>query len=329
MSIPEIHNEEDLFQLVELIAFNRQDRSPGSLIAMADDSESLLEEVCFVDWPYLELTICGERFDGGIPARLMPAIHSYQWMLDRAYARSLGKDARGLTLDERKRIELVVGLKPGSTSIISDISTALNSAVQLVQEASSMSEAGATATIVCTAVFFAAGIVKANMRKETKRSLSEQETERLRIVADLARDSVDMRAALSDMSKTNRALLKCLENDDRLFVDGEFIVNGRDANRIARKRRRESVRENVYGEFYVRSIGAPVSRKGIRVVVCDVDSEDEFTVDIPPSRVSDRGLSVLSRALLEKAPVPMHIHAMRRGTTVVHATLLSLDPPGN
>ena len=50
----QIRSEDDVFEAIELVDTGRLD-----------------DEIRFVDWPRLELTIRGELFDGGLPTRIM------------------------------------------------------------------------------------------------------------------------------------------------------------------------------------------------------------------------------------------------------------------
>ena len=76
----EIRNEQDLFRAIEPLRFDGGDEEafrerPASYVA-----EEPSGGIQFVGWPSFRITICGERFDGGIPARLMPALYKYQLM---------------------------------------------------------------------------------------------------------------------------------------------------------------------------------------------------------------------------------------------------------
>ena len=81
-----------------------------------------------------ELTIRGEDFDGGVPTRIMPALLRLQRAIDRACARSLGKDGGRLAREERKRVELIVRFEPGSTTFSSELAPVLNNALAVGEE---------------------------------------------------------------------------------------------------------------------------------------------------------------------------------------------------
>ena len=185
----EIRNEKDLHRAIESVWFGHTELRPGRPTHMSYTADIPIDEIGFVGWPRLDISMRGEKFNGGIPARVMPALYKYQLMLDRAYARTIGADARGLTLSDRKRIELIVGLEHGSTSIVSDLSSVLNGALELMNFVTGLPSREAGLVVLIVALSMAPGVVKTHMREKTKRiqlnkdaRMSEQETERIRLL---------------------------------------------------------------------------------------------------------------------------------------------------
>ena len=330
----DIRDEKDLHRAIESVLFGHTELRPGRPSTMSYTSDIALDEIGFVGWPHLDITICGEKFNGGIPARVMPALYKYQLLLDRAYARTIGADARGLTLSDRKRIELIVGLEPGSTSFVSDLSSVLNGALELLKFVTGLSPREAGLAVLIVALAMAPGVVKTHMREKTERirlnqqaRMSEQETERIRLTTEIMRGPRHLRAPLDDAAKAHSALLGCLDDSDQLYVDGEYILSGRDVSRSTRKRRRVPVRERLEGEYLVLSLDAPRSRRGFRAEVRNVESEVEFTVDIDPAIFSDDMMSDLLRARRDGKPLFMRVDAFTRGAQIVRATLVSSGSP--
>ena len=134
-------------------------------------------------------------------------------MIDRALARSLHTNARGLTTSDRKRIELVFSLNQSSTSVNSDLSEPLNYSLGVIL---SRKDVQAALLILAFAGIQGLGIWKAHIEAETRRhqmtynvQISKEETERLQIVARLAENSAQLRANLDDMAE--RRGMRCLD----------------------------------------------------------------------------------------------------------------------
>ena len=160
----EIRSARDLHEILDTLA--QMDR--GWLKVGGNGLREIpLERIRFDGWPRLDITIRGEKFVGGMPARIMPALYKYQWVIDRALARSLHTSARGLTTKDRKSIELIIGLNQGSTSFDSDLSAVLNNAIDVIKQRADP----LTIVVILTlaGMVQGAGVWKAHIEAEAKR----------------------------------------------------------------------------------------------------------------------------------------------------------------
>ena len=291
-----------------------------------------LADIRFNEWPRLDITLRGEKFDGGVPARILPALYKFQWMIDRAYARSLHTSARGLSTAERQRLELIIRLNPGCTSFDFDLWKALNNAIQLID-----SKVGAGPVIVIlglAGIAAGAGIWKAHIQAEAARhnmairvQMSDAETERLRIIERLAVHFSHVRETVEDMGEAQNALLRCLDDRDELIVGDELVVNGRVGRRIARKPREVSARELLDGEFFIIAVETGPARSGFRLRVRELGSSDELRISIPHDALPQEQLSMLQRAEWHKTSLRMQVYIDTVGSRVVRATLVSVRLP--
>lgn len=330
----EIHDEKDLHRAIRSVWFGHTEVRRGRPASGSYTAEIPIDEIGFVGWPRLDITVCGDNFRGGIPARVMPALYKYQLMLDRVYARAIGADARGLTLLDRKRIELIVGLEPGSTSIGSDVSAVLNSILELLKYVTNLSARQAALGVLIAALAMAPDVVKTHMREKTERlrmdheaRMGEQQLELVRLVAEISRGPKHLRAPLDDAAQAHNALLGCLDDSDQLYVDGEYVLSGQDVRRSPRKRRRAPLRERLEAEYLVLSVYAPRSRRGARVEVRDLETDVELTLDIDLDTFSDDTISDLLRARHASKPLPMKVDVFAKGEQIVRATLVSIGLP--
>ena len=323
----EIRSARDLHEILDTLA--QMDR--GWLKVGGNGLREIpLERIRFDGWPRLDITIRGEKFVGGMPARIMPALYKYQWVIDRALARSLHTSARGLTTKDRKSIELIIGLNQGSTSFDSDLSAVLNNAIDVIKQRADP----LTIVVILTlaGMVQGAGVWKAHIEAEAKRhqmayhvQLSQEETKRLQTIATLAENFSHVRANRDDMGETQNALLRCLDDRDELFVGNEFIVDGRVGKRIARKPR--DVREEgiLDSEFFIETVHTGPERSGYQVHLREAGSSTTLRILIPDGGLPPNLISVLRQAEWDKKPVRMQIHVATVGGDVVEATLVGLN----
>ena len=287
-----INNEDDLFRLIDFILKEIEPSATGQTRKI-HVPELPLDEIRFDGWPRLNLAIEGEKFDGGLPIRLMPTLVRYQRIMDRAYARSLGKKRARLTEYESKRVELIAYVKPGSTSISSGLSRALTNA--LVEAVRNMSSTTLVITILGTAAIIGTTIIwKAGIEAELERSrfrhdleMSELETEeRLATISHLAGVYPNVNADLGEMLDARDSLFKSLDDRDQLTVRGEFIADGRTGKRIARQPRHVPVPAVREGEYFILSVDTGRLQSGFRARLRELESGGEITVSIPEGALS-------------------------------------------
>ena len=310
----EIRSEDDLFRAIALLD---GDEWPDGQI------------VRFVDWPRYEITIRGEDFDGGVPTRIMPALLELQQAVNRAYGRSVYGTDRRLTQDERKKTELIVRLKPGSTTFQADITEVLNT---IITEAARNMTGPDTVTVVLGVAFIFAGasVWKGYINKAAKDreidhriQMSKEETERYRIFGGVAERHSSVAEHLADMNAAQRQLLNRLDRNDRLLVGGEEIVDGEIGRRIARRGRTERVEDRLDGNFVILSVDSGQVRDGFRVRVKDVVSGGDLLVWIPEGTLPPEQIADLQSGEWKKKPLHMRINTVRAGGRVVKATLIS------
>ena len=207
-----------------------------------------------------------------------------------------------------------------------------NNAAQLMHYAGGLSGVEAGFYVSLMAVATIPGVVKAYMREKTERHrvdhefrMSQQDMERLRLVADLGRENSQLRTNLADISRAHNSLLRCLDEEDQLYVDGEYILSGRDVRRGPLRRRSASVPETLDGYYFVRSIVAPQSGGRFRVHIRNAESGIELTAVVRPEDSSDDLMSAVYYGFRDRRPIPMRIEASSSGGQIINAVLVSTD----
>ena len=308
----EIRSEEDLFRAIQIFDGGDHDDLPS---------------VTFVDWPRYEITIRGEDFDGGVPTRIMPAFLKLQSTIRRGYARSVhGSGRHRLTKEELKQTELVVLLEAGaSTKFLSELAPLFNNAIKNMSGTQTVIVILGLAAIVPSSFIWKA-YVDAEVQKreiEHRTVATKEETERFHMVVNLADRYADVAEHLADTNATQNTLLKRLEDDDQLLVDGDEIIDGETARQIVRKIRQEPISDRLDSTFIILSVESGSVRDGFRVHIRDTVSGDKLKVSIPSGTLSEEQLDALRNGEWQKQPLRLEINTRRIGKRILEATLIS------
>ena len=194
----------------------------------------------------LKLKIEGEDFDGSIPRRIMPAALGLQKEIYRTYALAkFGKpDIPKLSRTDRRRSEIVVKVEKGSANFIMALDVIINWITR-----TGMTPELAIAIVGLATVFgggwYAKSIV--NNREKTKRteveakklvSLSQEETERARITAGVARENVVLKESLDRYKTPFEHVMRHLDPDDTLSINDQEIIDGETARQLSEPARK-------------------------------------------------------------------------------------------
>ena len=317
----EIRGDEDLFRVIERIRAE----------AWQDD-----DQIVFVDWPRYKITIVGERFGGGVPTRIMPALLDVQRIIDRTYAKNVYGVEKPLTQEDRKKTEIIVHLKSGSTTFESEMSSIFNAMVSAVENMSGNESVIAilgVAAMYATSTIFKAYInTSAQKHKiEYRAKMNEEETERYRIFSELASQNAQVAKSLADVNAAQTALIKRLHEKDSILMNGEEIVTGEIGKIITRPERPPRVEEIIDSDFTILSVHSGDIRGGFRLWVreagSEVGSKQSLKIFIPGDTLPPEQIDDLQNGEWRKTPIRMQINTARIGNRVVKATLISAGPP--
>lgn len=307
-----ISNEDDLFKILEDI------RRGGHL-----DPNSVI----FNGWPKYEVVIRGEDFNGGVPTRIMPALLSLQKSIDEAYAQSLYGEKRRLTKEERRRTEIVVHLHQGSTKFEASLWDILNNLLK----AAAKSMNGTQTLIAILGVAAIAGSswslkiwleTQSHDKKiEFDAKANEQETERYRILADLANQNAQLASAKAAFEQTNRDLINRLEDKDTLVLDDSTIVTGAEGRKIVRNAPDAPIEIRLDGKYRILSVQSGAVKSGFKATVENIETGEHLMIDIPDGTLTSSQLESLQKGEWEKTPLHMQINASKRGNKILKATL--------
>lgn len=318
-----ISSEDDLFEALDRL-----------LADGADQVGAEGWEVTFDGWPRLEITLRGEDFDGGIPTRIMPALLDMQRKVDEAYLRLTEGEVRRLKKEERRKTELVVRVKSGSSVFSSELAPVLNAIAQAVGKMngtetliSILSVAAITGGVLAFKYYLSNR--QAAKELDIKLAMSAEETRRLEVVERAIERSNEIVKEQSEaQAKAFDNLLNRLDPRDTVVADGEVLIDGETGKKLARAPRREVIESRLDGDFMILSVDSGGVRGGFKLHVRKVDEDLELAVTVPEGTLAEAQIKTLQEGEWGKRPLSMQLNTRKRGDVIVEATLVEAGLAG-
>ena len=281
-----------------------------SRIKRGDWDES--QEISFDNYPRFEVTLVGERFDGGVPTRIMPALLELQRTIDKSTIEIMG--VKRLDAQMLRRTEIVVRVQSGSSSFVADLSPVLNTLVGQMTGIQSLSAILGLGFIFGGTLAFKyylrhRGEVHKQDLKHGERlkrldyelELSAEETKRMEIVSSLKQDSPLTEQIFKHQDRVYSTLLNKLEAKDELAIHGTKLVNGAAGRVLARKPKEERVEDRLDGTYIIIDVASGNVSDGYRATVCEVDTGEELRLEIPGGTLTEDQVEQLQEGEWEKA----------------------------
>ncbi len=281
----------------------------------------------FDGWPTMFLDVSGRDWHSTVPTRIMPSLLDLQRDLNRAYASVRYQEAnlRRLRDEEKDDLEVVVKVGPGSSKFSADLWGQLGK----IAEAAVGRMSGTEITI--TVLGLALSVVSAVMfrqwlaaRKEERQAqaqieLSQQETERLRVITEAMRQQPDLRAISADVDATRNRLLKATKPGDVMAV-ADVPVTSDEAREIVQPERERAREVEIEGEFVV--LGNRTDKgDGFRISVRRVGDGLTLTADVPLA-LDYAQQQIIQRAEWSKGRVRLSIEAEMLRETFARGTVV-------
>lgn len=307
-----ISNEDELFDLL-------RDLEDGKRLGPGD--------VIFDGWPKYEVIIRGEDFNGGVPTRIMPALLSFQRAIDEAYALSVYGESRRLSKEERRQTEIVVHLDKGSTKFEAPLWDALNNALTAAMKSMDGTQA-LIAILGVAAMVGGVWVVKLwlearsrDKKIEFEANATKEETERFRIISELAKNNAQLAGAKAALEESNSQLIRKLDDRDSLVLGKDTEISGADGRAAVRKTPDDPVEVRLDGEYRILSVHSGAVKSGFKVSIENVETKEQLVIDIPDGTLTPTQLTSLQQGEWEKATLQMKINASKRGDRILKATL--------
>lgn len=290
--------------------------------------------ITFKGWPVFNLTIEGGDFNGSIPTRIMPPIMDLQKEIHRIYCRARynTEDTKKLTSEERELLELVVSIKPGSTKFATDLFNALNEIIKN----SNMSGTQVLILLVTISTLIASsvgwkdwlGAKEREHGQEATTELSQQETERLKLVTDALTRIPELKHNKEAITNFQSALSKKLKPSDQIKINGESIITGERAAEIVPAPKESAKEIRLDGKYVINEVKFPQKYGGdYRFSVTRLLDDKSFMVDAAPDILSTEQMEILKESGFSVKHVNMQINAREYRGHITDANMISIEWP--
>lgn len=255
--------------------------------ATSDDDFPASVELVFDGWPTYDMHVSGSDWHSTVPTRVMMPMLEVQRDIYRAYTKlwygtpSLNR----LTDNERERLELLLRVDEGSSDFTVDMWKQLSLLAEKALE--KMDGRDVTITVLGLAVTWGCTVVakawiarrQEASRTEVTVKLSEQETERMKLVTSAIRIQPAVAEAQADYAASQNRLLKTVKPDDSVEIKGVALTGGQ-AKDITLEERAHARETHIAGIF--RILSNDTSKQGyFRIKVARVDDGLQFSADVP------------------------------------------------
>lgn len=238
----QLSNEDQAWELIRKLSTNNVDENAT---------------VSFNDFPVVRIKYSGNNFKGNVNTRLCDVIYELQNEVNKIYCMAVYNDpSRRLTKEEHDSLEIFVTVAEGSSDLIANLSTIFN---KIVTEGFRNMESKHIMIVMSVATISIGGYFIADKYFEHKtainkdavlQTMSQQETERFRILERIVKQNPTAEGAVSAGKAVGDKALKAIKPDETVETGGEKITYPEVKEKF--KRTRTTPEEVEFsGQFYV------------------------------------------------------------------------------
>jgi hypothetical protein len=323
-----------------LITINNEAAAFAALeSALKNEFDDKVVKLEFDGWPMIKLKYTGALFDGTITPDIAQAIVDLQGTLNRVYAQAVknSPNARGLTEEEKRKIQIIVRVESGSSLFEFDLTEfASNIAIELMNK---MTPTDMTILVLSVTTVATAGFVLKHFltnRSEEKKlqieankalSLSKEETERSKILASVISQIQTVKNASEGVQEFHNALLKSAQAADTFSIQtetGALTITGDEARSAHRAKRRVPLETQPNGNYLIQSF-TWIDEETARLKIQSEYTGEVFPAELPISALRDDQKTWLKNGVVDKIRVYLTINATVLDGAVTTARIVSLD----
>lgn len=307
-------------------------------LEMATKGDGLPDDfdIVFDGWPNLEIKFDGKDWKGTVPTRIMQPLLDAQKDLHRTYVMmAYGfPNLRKLTDDDRDNLEIVVKVNEGSSEYIAELAPQLTEIAN--QAIGKMNSTDILIAILGVALIWggkeiAKAYISAKLesaKEEQKVKLSEQETERMKVMASVVKIAPVVSDANDNYEATQTKMLKAVKPGDSVSIR-DVKISSVEAAEITQREKPESLEKFMSGTFRVLANDAS-KENGFRIKISRLEDGMTFNADVPLALNDD------CKSLIQKAEwsngnqlVDLDIRATILNGRVTRAVVLAASKPLN
>jgi len=325
-----IKNEQDAWRLLEM--------------AVKEDKRLEGAEITFKGWPKLEVVVRGGDLKGTLPGRYLPALQEYQDAVYKTYSYAKYKEysLRRLTDQDKRDAQLVYKIEEGSSEFIADFQEVLENTLAIA--VGRMSGEQILIAVIVSALLIGGrsmmklwldhkqdkngkdltaraidALAKSNEALATRPSDADKN---LPLFVEALRESTAARKALSGFDEASKRLVLSMDDKDKIVIDGDEY-EGAEVKRYVRAQRISSEQFSVVGPAQLSSLNNSFTR-GMDIGVKMLESGEAFHAKLDEGRLIDEEVRVISKALLKREAIWVHIEGKTRKKVVVDAYIHSV-----
>lgn len=258
-------------------------------------------QLVFDGWPTWGMRITGHDWQSSVPTRIMAPLLEVQKDIYRSYTSSVygTTNIKRLTNEERDDLELIVKVDKGSSDYKAEL---FNQLTMLASKmVSNMNGTESLIAILGIALAVSGTIVTKSWiasRQQEKQldqtvKLSEQETERMKILARAAKSEPLVEATIENVEDSQNKILKTLKPNDSINFNDVSLDAGQ-AKEIAQADRAKSEDIDIQGLFAIQA-NDTTHPGGFKIKVSRVSDGIVFNAIVPIE------LSIDQRNLIQDA----------------------------
>lgn len=312
------------------------------VIQNEDDAWDLLKAACsdkafealnikFENWPILDIKLTGDLFDSNLSTKMMEGFIELQKNVNRTYAKLYYNyaNSRGLTNEDKERIELFVQVYSGSAGYKVDLQQIFETFVKGV--AGKMTGKQVVILAISGGLMWtghSAWTSYLEHQKDIKgiemKQLSDvQETTRMKIFADAIKQEPQVATIKADAEEMYNIILKASANAKTVQIPGAKI-KGSEAKLLVRATRAPSQEINLSGDYRVVKIDN--TNPDHFIVKVNDGKEMVFSAKLDQSVIisRDQNKKILEEALWSREPVRLMIKGIKVRDEITQATILEV-----
>lgn len=320
-----------------------EDRVQTLKISNEDDAYIILKQalndelpdnvkISFEGWPVLDLKIKGEDFNATIPSRILQPLIELQREVNKIYCRSRynSEATQRLTDEERDALELIIQVNQGSTELFSQMGKIFNETI----EKSNMNGKQVATILIAVAFFYTSHsawkewlIHKEKIHsQELSASLSDKETERLKLFTEAVNSNNDALKAIEGFDLFRSSLAKKLKPSDEIHVSHEKIISGEQAQTIVYSPAVETEIIRISGKFTITNIGFPSTfGEPYKLHVKRINDGLVLTVEASHANISEPQIEIITNAGFGIKVVNLQINAQKKNGEISKPKLYSIS----